>query len=1070
MKKVVFGFDLGIASIGWAAVKFDDETFDPETGEISEGKIIGCGVRCFPVAENPKDGSSLATPRRQARLARRLCRRKARRMEALKNIFISYGLAKNINEINDIYAQQIGGDVWNLRIKALKEKLSPEELLRVLTHLAKHRGFLSYRKAQDAADQEGGKVLNAIKENQSLLSGDKTLAQIIVERAGDNGKKRNRAQLVAKDKMEPIYVNSIPRDEIKREVGLIFDKQKEYGFFTQKLYDDFCKKAFAYRPLGSVGNMVGFCQFEKTERRAPKQAPTSELFVALTKINNLILIENDSIRRVDDEERAKILDILKSTKTVKYSTLSKKVFDNKVQFKDIDYTKTSKKAKNGSFKDINPEDVVFYEMKGWHNLKSAFTSGEWKMYEENLPLLDKVVNIIACEKNDKNIGKALENLGITPEHITKFNTLTFDKFINLSLKALYKIVPYMEQGCLYNEACEKAGYNPKANVEGLVDEKGITLSPIKEDRQTTVPVVNRTVAQFRKVYNEMVRCFGLPDQINIETGRELKKTFEERRDIKNKNKENEQERSYSKDKLESMGIHSNGTNILKLRLYKEQSGQCIYSGTPLDINRLDEVGYLDIDHIIPYSRSLDNSYNNKVLCLSSENRKKGNLTPYEYFTTFKSEDDWNAFKARAGTLHNKSKQINLLNSSFCNRELEFRERNANDNSHIARFVKQYCEDGIDFSSSTCLIKNRVQVRNGALTDYLRHQWGLKKDRNESDLHHAQDAIVIACATQTMVQKLSRISSIFENKEDFRKRKAQELGHDKAEAWYKYIKKQIQEPWSDFRNDVLSALSRVFVSRPPRKNATGSAHAETVYNKDEKKGSVEIRGGMVEKENMFRLDVFEKENKYYIVPIYVIDLISNSYKDIPQPVVYIDSRPVEIDANFNFIFSLYKDDFIEVITKDEKIRGYLNQYNAQSGQLYIGSFDNSCIYKINTSTVTEGDIIVVQTEKEVIRGIVSQFDEKNNKLLLKGENNNYYIDASLKLNKKGEKTKNIQLVNGCIKLANEKKVSITVADKIKKFQIGVLGDIHEIKREKRLPINNIKSNKQKAQERYLKKQG
>ena len=1075
MRKKIFGFDLGIASIGWAAVEFNDEDFDEQTGELQEGKIIDCGVRCFPVAENPKDGSSLAMPRRQARLARRICRRKARRMEGLKKMFIAHGLAPDMQAINEIYAKQVSDrekkekDVWNLRSLALSQKLSKEELVRVLTHLAKHRGFLSYRKAAEEKDKEGGRVLQAIKNNKDLLSDGKTLAQIIVARAGENGKKRNYTQRNAKGGDEPVYINSIPREEITEEAKLIFEKQKEYGIFTQKLYDDFCHIAFRHRPVGSVGNMVGFCRFEKGEKRAPKQAPTSELFVALTKINNMVLLEKDAIRRVDDNERAKILDLLKNTKTVKYSTLSKKVFNGKVQFKDIDYKKTTKKAKDGTVKEINPEDVVFYEMKGWHELKSKFGPDEWRVYEENLPLLDEVVKVIACEKNDANINKELEKINISAEHIAKFNKLTFDKFINLSLTALYKIVPYMEQGYLYNEACEKVGYDPKGTVDGLVDKKGITLSPIKEDKQTTVPVVNRTVAQFRKVYNEMVRCYGLPDQINIETGRELKKTFDERREINNKNKENEQERDDVRDELEKMGIRPNGNNILKLRLYKEQDGKCIYSGTPIDINRLDEVGYLDIDHIIPYSRSLDNSYTNKVLCLSSENRKKGNLTPYEYFTNFKSEEDWEIFKVRASSLHNKSKQTNLLNKNFKDRELEFRDRNANDNSYIARFVKQYCDEGIDFSSSACSISNRIQVRNGALTDYLRHQWGLKKDRNESDLHHAQDAVVIACATQSMVQRLSKLSSIFENKEEFRKRKAQELGHDKAEAWYKYIKTQMQEPWSGFRNDVLAALDNIFVSRPPRKNATGSAHAATVYKKAEKKGSVEIRGGMVEKENMFRLDVFEKDNKYYIVPIYIIDLISKTYKDIPQPIEYQNGYPIEIDESFTFIFSLHKDDFIEVKTKDETIKGYLNQYNAQSGQLYIGSSDNSCIYKINTSTVVEGDSVIIEVEEKEIKGVVEGYDEVNKKILLKSEDNDYYLDASLKLNKKGETTKNIQLMDGCIKLANEKKVSINVVTKIQKFQVGVLGDIHEIKKESRLPVNNIKSNKQRMAEKQKKKE-
>ena len=91
MKKRIFGFDIGIASLGWAVVDFDDAS-DPENDVYPTGEIVKSGVRCFPVAENPKDGSSLAQPRRQKRLLRRLCRRKARRMAGVKNLFVANGL------------------------------------------------------------------------------------------------------------------------------------------------------------------------------------------------------------------------------------------------------------------------------------------------------------------------------------------------------------------------------------------------------------------------------------------------------------------------------------------------------------------------------------------------------------------------------------------------------------------------------------------------------------------------------------------------------------------------------------------------------------------------------------------------------------------------------------------------------------------------------------------------------------------------------------------------------------------------------------------------------------------
>ncbi len=1002
MKKKIFGFDLGIASIGWAVVEFDNEFFNPETGEVIEGKIIKSGVRRFPVAENAKDGSSLAAPRREKRLARRICRRKARRMQGIKKLFVALNLVPNLKELENIYATQIGGDVWNLRIKALSEKLSAPELVRVLTHLAKHRGFKSYRKALEEQDAEGGKILQAIKENKLLLAENKTLAQVIVERAGSHGKKRNFTARDAKGNFQACYNNSIPRSEIERELDLIYQNQKQYGIFSEKLYLDFKNIAFRFRHAGSVADMVGSCTFEKGEKRAPKEAPSSEFFVALGKINNLAVYQNNQKRFLTPEEKNALFELLKNTAKVKYQTITKKIFpQQEIQFADINYNQTAKKAKDGSIKVINPEDALFYEMKGWHKLKSLFTKEEWDEISKDILLLDKIVTVIACEKNDESIGKELKKLNLSDESIEKLSSLTTDKFINLSLKALYKIIPFMAQGLKYNEACEKAGYDFKDNVNKLVEKRGILLDVIPAEKQTKIPVVNRTVAQFRKVYNAMVRQFGAPDQINIETGRELKKNYDERKKIIAQNKENEQDRLEAREKLLKINLTGNAKNILKYRLYLEQDGKCIYSGKALDLNRLDEEGYLDVDHIIPYSRSLDDSFNNKVLCLSSENRMKGNRTPFEYIS---KEEDWDNFVARVNLIRNNRKKENLLNKNFADRELEFRERNANDNNYISRYIKQYLEDGLDFSSSNCSdIKNRVQMRTGSLTAYLRHCWGLTKNRDENDRHHAQDAIVIACATQGMVKYLSTISGLWENKWEIAKSK------NNGEAWFKSLKHKFSEPWSGFRNDVENSLNDVFVSRPPRKSATGSAHKDTIEKTSQNVSRLPIRNGEAIKENMFRCDVYKTVEGYKIVPIYVADLVNKKFKHYFQPYEEINGNKVEAEPS-DFLFSLYKDDYIEIdVENNEKFKGYFNQYNAQSGQIYLGSVDNSMIFKIR--------------------------DKK--------EDCGFHFDK-------------------------EKKISLSKCITIKKYTISALGDKILVKKEAKRFFNNIKSNAQRLQERKLKK--
>lgn len=908
MNKRVFGFDLGIASIGWSVIDFFDETENDDSLDFDTGKIVDCGVRIFTKAEDPKTQLPLAGKRREQRLSRRTIRRKARRMLGLRQMFIAKKLCKDFNQLEAIYKKQESGDVWDLRVKALSEKLTKDELIRVLTHLAKHRGFKSYKSSIDVeSSSDDGKVLKAIKANlDEFNSKYKTFAQMIVSRAEFNVRRNKQGS----------YINSIPRDKIEEELAIIYEVQNQYGIFTKDIYDDFKKIAFRHRPIGSVENMVGYCTFEALEKRAPKESPSAQMFVALSKINNLSLDDNGVFRKPSVEEIDKIINLLKTVEKVKYSTIKTKVFgkDCNIKFRDINYD-----LKDGL---KNPENVIFYSMSGWHKLRRSL-GDSWSDFSDNIDLLDKIVQVISYEKSDEAIVKGLTALGLAQDVIKKLLCCNFAQFINLSLKAVNKLIPFLQQGLRYDEACEKVGYNFKESNIKLVDKKGVLLAAIPQDRLTSVAVVNRAVSQFRKVYNALARKYGVPSQINIEVAHDLKKSKSERDAITKKQEENRIKNEAVVDFLNSINIKVNAKNILKYKLYEEQGAKCIYSGKPIDIERLFEDNYVEIDHIIPYSRSLDDSFNNKALCLCAENQNKSNKTPFEYL----SNDKWVEFESRVRLLRNRRKIDNLLNKSFKDNESSFKKRNSNDNSYIAKYIRQYCIDGIEFDFSDG-IKDKVQVRSAFLIDYLRHRWGLVKDRAKDNKHHAQDAIVIACATASNVKKLSLISAAIETK------------YNNKEAWYKKIKTSIKEPWVGFRQDVLDSLDKVFVSVSPHKKVSGELHSETIYKKNGKiKSGFEVRGGIAEASNMLRVDVFSKNNQYYLVPIYNYDLRGK----LPNKAI-ISSKSKEdwqeMDDSFIFKFSLYRNDLIKIKDKTREYFGYYKATDIYNGSIKIALADDS----------------------------------------------------------------------------------------------------------------------------------
>ncbi len=458
------------------------------------------------------------------------------------------------------------------------------------------------------------------------------------------------------------------------------------------------------------------------------------------------------------------------------------------------------------------------------------------------------------------------------------------------------------------------------------------------------------MAQFRKVYNALVREYGTPDQINVELARDVYNNHDERREIADRQNEYAEAKKKVKasacSKLELADI--SGRDLLKFLLYEQQDGKCVYSGEKLDLHRLVEQDYCDVDHIIPYSRSLDNSQNNKVLCLSRENRQKSDKTPLEYITDPVKQAEFIArVKAMKGL--GSKKRDRLLLRDFNEKDVDFRERNINDTRYMARYIMKYLDDCIDFSQSKADVKDRVQARNGALTDFLRHQWGLKKNRSESDKHHAQDAIVIACATNGYTQYLAHLSKIFENKQTY----ANKYG----EPWYKAFKQHVKQPWDGFYQDVQASLAEIFVSRPPRKNATGEIHQDTVhtlnpkkknrwgelvYSAKDVKSGVKVRGGMAGNSNMFRVDVFSKKNanckeQFYLVPIYLADRIK---PELPNKAIAAnkpESDWIVMDETYTFKFSLYPDDLVKI---QSDIIGYYVGTHRGTGAITIIAPDRS----------------------------------------------------------------------------------------------------------------------------------
>jgi len=105
-------------------------------------------------------------------------------------------------------------------------------------------------------------------------------------------------------------------------------------------------------------------------------------------------------------------------------------------------------------------------------------------------------------------------------------------------------------------------------------------------------------------------------------------------------------------------------------------------------------GQVEIDHALPYTRSFDNSMNNKVLVLTVENRNKDNRTPFEYFNGGEEGPPWRNFEAwvKGNKSYRISKKNNLLRKNFGSEAAqEFRDRHLNDTRYICKAFKSFIE-------------------------------------------------------------------------------------------------------------------------------------------------------------------------------------------------------------------------------------------------------------------------------------------------------------------------------------------------------------------------------------------
>ncbi len=816
--KYRLGIDLGTSSIGWAAISLDERD--------NPCAVLDMGVRIFPDGRKPTDESSKAVDRRIARGQRRRRDRYLKRRAELMQALVDYKLMP-LDKNSRKELEKL--DPYALRACALDSPLKPYELGRTLFHLDQRRGFKSNRKAGNEDESEEKKLSAAIGEMRRRVeeSGARTLGEFLARRHERRETVRARTDL-------GIYPD---RAMYESEFDAIRAAQKPHQRLRPEQWDRLRDIIFYQRPLRPVD--PGLCSFEPGEKRAARALPLFQEFRMLQELNNLTLqVGAEPDRPLDERERERALIRLRSGKGIDLQRPTKSL--------DLPSGATFNLSRFGR-KAVKGDETTF------RLVKDELFGVRW--IGLSLQLRNEIVRfLLETEDPDDVRRKAAGEWGLNEASANAVaNASLAPGYGNLSDKAIQKLLPHLQQGLVYSDAVIAAGYTHHSdfrNAEAhdrlpyygkVLVRDAVGADPEKNPEKDGEParygrIGNPTVHiglnQLRRVVNRLIDAYGKPQDIVVELARDLKMNLVQKQQLRRQQQAGFRRNEDFKEMLKSAGIPVTQHTLHKLQLWEEQGPPqarvCPFSGAHLSFAMVVVSNQTEVEHILPWSRTLDDSPANKVVCTIKANRDKDNRAPHEAFSHSPPGYDYQAILDRAANLPgNKRWRFQPDAMERFEDEAGFLDRQLNETSYLSRTARAYLAYLYDEKGEG---RVRVRAAPGRLTYLLRRGWGLEgmlrvtetgeivRKQRDDHRHHAIDAFVVANTTPALLRRFAQAAS------------------SKHGNVVERLAALTPPPWEGFDRDHLRAfLNRLVVSHKPDHGkrgvmgkTTGQLHNETAY--------------------------------------------------------------------------------------------------------------------------------------------------------------------------------------------------------------------------------------------------
>ena len=890
-EKINIGLDIGIASVGWSILD-------------KNNKIIKHGVRLFPTVDDPKDSKLKNEKRREMRSFRRQTRRRQTRKRdfilfLIEKSFIKLDFKYEINpktkrpiiknkELLKAFENKYKKIFSKFRIHQLREKglsknLSFEEQLFTLYWYLTRRGF-SYQTNDDKKEIEKIKKEFGINLKDELPIHAEQ--QVFKNKGYINGEFRRLFSRKQWNNEINIFLKKQKIDsKIKDKFLDLFNRQRSFELGpgmddTRKTQETNPTKwgrfnnetGKYYKTMWE--NSVGKCSVFKDEYRGPKNSLTAEIFNLLNDLNNISTLQATEKYKLDIDQKMEIVKLAFENKTYKsYLGKLKKWFANNQLPEIEDWS---------GFRPNNKGNKIITELSSLHDFNKQFKDFELTVsfddiFKKNQYIEENIVNkyVDICSKT-KNPDKRKEHF-INEIIKDKKNVNNFDRFIDaivenskgytsnhsLSYKAMHKMIPHLiESDKNQMQILHETNYFDQKRSSFSKNSKYISKKWVNDEILS--PTVKRSIIQTINVVNAIIKNYSNDYDINnivIEMARE-----NNNKQAKEKIKSIQKSMKKRKDKFtdwiimyKKQGIDiEKGKNLNKLLLYEEQKGLDAYTGKKINRDKMFiDFNYCDIDHIIPYSISFDNSLSNKVLTLSTTNSKKGKNTPFGYLKKdefIKMKSLWSKWyldnEDKNIKRYQKSKYQKLIdeNDYVNNPELAFRfiARNIVDTRYSTRVILNKFNEFFKDSNT------KIKVINGRFTSFIRRYIDTKNNPlsrptinginllneekwNEKDYkkdrvwygHHAEDATIVVVASllnskvRSMIEK--KLSDPFADKYDGKFSK-----HQKSEALLNTYSPKKAIWLGDLRKELNSKMNNMQFSYMIQKPKTTQLFNETLY--------------------------------------------------------------------------------------------------------------------------------------------------------------------------------------------------------------------------------------------------